>query len=568
MLMTKRIHRALWTATSRKAVGEQMPAHSFHRRWSYQSVGGEGHRLAHIACVLGVAYAFGGGIAAAQDTGTIILPINGTVTFGDQCTQAMRDKVRATMDYLVGRLYGGSNFLTCAKDGILSETRGATPEQISIRLKDPLPTHIECKDQVCGNSGAAGCAFVGISTEELALKKDYILSASVPSLAGTIVHEVAHNKGWNHPPSGEWKDFNYRVPQQVQRCVASNSMYGLKRGQAPGETELAPSGGEGGQPFELACGPNQHVIGARVESSDRVNKLQLRCETGLGSATGSTKDSTRTIDGRCATNEIAVGIWGSHTDMLHQLGLFCAKKTDVAAAATTPTINNVWLGGSTNGVQFSRRCPRGMALTRVYGQSGARIDQVRAVCQRLDAANRGPNLRLALLGTKTGQSRGGHCLGNGVLIGLFGNAGAEVDKLGGICRPTRAQGIFGVPTPGASSEEHIIDALGGEGGNRFGDNCPNGQVLVGLAARSGARLDQIAGMCAEPARWGSTQATVPTTLTAARGGNTGFARTRQCARGSYLVGFEVWAKRTVHQTSTVQGLVPICRRLGVPQVFN
>lgn len=498
-----------------------------------------------------------------QDVGKLTLPISGELTFGDECTSAMQDKLRESMDHLIGQLFAEGVFSSCVADAVLSQTHGATAEQIVSRLQEPIPTHIECKDKVCGRPEASGCASVGIEDEVISLQKANITNATIESVAGTILHEVAHNKGWNHPPSGEWADFLFRVPQQAQRCIEVGTTRGLKRSHAPGKTELAHSGGEGGQPFELSCAPGQHIVGARVESSNRVNRLQLHCEAADTKFVGETKDSTRTLDKRCAEGDVVVGLWGSHTNTLHQLGIFCTSRAEVATGATEPDTDSIWLGGSTDGVQFARRCPFRMAATALYGQSGARIDQIRLVCETVDGRPRGALRRLTLLGTRTGGSQGGYCLGNGVLIGLFGNSGAEVDKLGGICRPTRAAALSGLPLVGSVEERHIIDAIGGEGGNRFSDQCPEGTVLVGLRARSGARLDQVAGICANPSQWESTSA-VPLTITPVRGGNTGIPQNRQCQRGEYLVGLEVWAESNAHPTPTVQGVIPVCRRLRPP----
>ena len=143
-----------------------------------------------------------------------------------------------------------------------------------------------------------------------------------------------------------------------------------------------------------------------------------------------------------------------------------------------------------------------------------------------------------------------------------------MDKLGGVCR-TSTSGPFGVPKIGPDDSVHIVDGVGGDGGTRFGDNCPAGSALVGVRIRSAERLNQIAGICAVPSEWSSPASTPTRNMTPTRGASTtGTLRTLECPRKSYLVGLEVWAKRTVHATPTVQGMAPICRNLTLEQVAH
>lgn len=500
-----------------------------------------------------------GSIHAQPELGVRTLALTGEINFSG-CTSEEEDKVRLAMEHVVSNLFVDSAFPRCLRNTILSQTNGDSPEAMLERLREPMPTRIECKDVVCGNPEASGCAPVEISTESISLQKANVMNATVESIAGTIIHELAHNKGWNHPPSGAFADFNFRVPNQMGRCMSSGFSRNLQRNLASGETTLAGAGGGGGEPFERTCPGAGFAVGGVTQVSGSLTQFALLCQIGMSGAIGSTDDSSVRTSKSCRPEELVVGAWGTADRLVNQLGLLCAPR-DQIEAKNIAWIRSIGLGGAPEGLPFERLCPAGMAVKAIQGQAGQRIDQLQLVCESLDSRRRETRQQLAFSGTRTGNAGGGTCLGNGLLIGLFGGAGGEVDKLGGVCRTTTS-GPFGVPTIGPDDSAHIVDGVGGDGGTRFGDNCPAGHALVGVQIRSAERVNQIAGICAEPSEWSSLTPTPSRNMTPTRGASTsGTSRTLECERGSYMVGFEVWSRQTVHATPTVQGMAPICRDL-------
>ncbi|MBL4683596.1 MAG: hypothetical protein JKY37_03315 [Nannocystaceae bacterium] len=419
--------------------------------------------------------------------------INGETSISG-CSAYEASKINDAVDYLVSTL-DSEEYSECLADAIPSGDKGDTVEDIIALLQENKPTAIRCRDAVCGSSSATGCAPVGINTESLDLQHDHVQSASVAQLAGTIVHEVMHNKGYQHfLPADGWfePDDRFRVVRQAQQCVSSGVPWGLPRSEAPGDTELARVGGNGGAPFELTCPGDGVVRGMQVDSSSRfVNRIRLTCDGGTSGSAGEWKDSRWAYNGRCLANQVVIGIYGSADSMFGQLGMLCASEDDVIEGVADIGTRR-WLGGLSNvGHEFERTCPAGMAVKRLYGRSGARIDQLSVVCEEYPVSPRGPNNPLAIMGTAVGDRRVDRCIGFGAMTGLWGSAGGEVDRIGARCSPTNSSWLNGAVYLDESAGYQSIEAFGGQGGVRFGlgdggsDQCPAGAALI-AARRSGS----------------------------------------------------------------------------------
>ena len=163
-------------------------------------------------------------------------------------------------------------------------------------------------------------------------------------------------------------------------------------------------------------------------------------------------------------------------------------------------------------------------------------------------------------GAKNGNGKLEQCSGNGIVRGLYGHAGAEVDQLGAECYATRM--VNGSPALiETNASRHGLDYNGGTGGPVFEKPCPTGTALVGLRFRSGGRIDAIGGVCANPASWAAGGTTV--TNTPLSGGSTGTYSVLTCPARSFVTGLRTWAAFTPeHQTVTVHGVEPFCRRLN------
>ncbi|MGH1344173.1 MAG: hypothetical protein ACRBN8_21620 [Nannocystales bacterium] len=494
------------------------------------------------------------------DTDGESLRINGEIEF-DGCSAPEQSRIEDAMSIIMGKLHSDA-YLECVGDAFMTEDRGHLPEEVLARLRQDMPTLIECKDQVCGTDSAVGCAGVGISDERISVKRSYVMEAEVESVAGVILHEVAHNKNYNHPGSWFEPDSRFRAIRQVQECMRSGEPDGLLRSQAPGETELARIGGHGGSPFDLSCPPGRVSTGFRVDSSaDHVNRIRMHCEGTDTGSVGAYYDSTSTRDRSCPAGQVVVGVRGATDNHIGNLTMLCASETAVENMETGYDSAR-WLGGGDfSGHAVERVCPAGMAVSAIHGRSGARIDQLRVVCQDHPTNPRGPNRYLTAAGSTAGSSERQFCSGYGAMVGLWGRAGGEVDRLGGRCRPTGST-FLGVPFIDGS-EYQTLEARGGLGGEvNFDDQCPDGQLMVGLQVR-GDRVGRVRATCADPGAWVGGSSFPALSYTPYRGANTnGTLRTRTCERGEFVVGLETWAGQTVHATPTAQGTRPICRRLG------
>lgn len=70
-------------------------------------------------------------------------------------------------------------------------------------------------------------------------------------------------------------------------------------------------------------------------------------------------------------------------------------------------------------------------------------------------------------------------------VGYYGRAGARLDNFGLICANLRNL-----------NQTWAMPAFGGSGGSAFSDRCDFSGLLVGLTGRAGANIDQLTGICA------------------------------------------------------------------------
>jgi hypothetical protein len=506
------------------------------------------------------------GSVEQEDVGTIARGLNGSWTTAN-CTSQEEDLIAQAFGIINSRI-GTSEYRQCLRSAFMIERHGVFVEDM-IALMRVMPTKVRCvAPGTCGPKADA-CAPVppfGTSIpEEMKIHKDYLGAVSASQLADTIVHEAAHTKGWTHFPffSSEY-GYPWSVTVQMGSCMAHLDTEGWSRLQPHGDTELSPVGGDGGQPFLLRCPSGARVTGATVDASTYVNRLRLRCSDGSYTArVGEFKDSTTTYTHNCSAGWSMVGFSGHADSILRNLRSWCVRDIDLESDYPSPQKATQWLGGSVAGTYAARLCPVGMAVVGAVGRSGARIDQVRWLCQDIDGAILPNPHAYGYRGTRTGNAKIGICSGNGVIHALFGYAGAELDKLGGECFPT-TRDVWGAPVLMAQYQtRHAFDVNGGPGGEVFDKPCPWGEVLVGLRVRSGARIDAVGGVCAKPADWSAGKNVV--SYTPLSGGSTGSYSTLLCPAREFVVGLKTWAKHTPeHDTTTIHGVAPYCRNLGQP----
>jgi len=85
----------------------------------------------------------------------------------------------------------------CLTQSLQSYTE-SFPEVIldQMKLDTPLGTWVSCRD--LGGANAEAPVY-GIIDERLYLDPDYLAGATAKDLAAVITHEVAHNRGYQHP---------------------------------------------------------------------------------------------------------------------------------------------------------------------------------------------------------------------------------------------------------------------------------------------------------------------------------------------------------------------------------
>jgi hypothetical protein len=431
-----------------------------------------------------------------------------------------------------------------------------------------LPTTVYCVNPGYCGSGAAACAYVGDGDdpEVMFIETDYLASRTAEEVAGTMVHESGHTKGWRHFGSLTDIGYRYSVNATGHECMEDLAQPGGSRHSPWGEAEQSPVGGTGGEPFHLRCPAGTRATGITVDASTIINRLQLRCSDGSVTArTGEYKDSTTTITHVCPAGSSLVMMRSRSDSMLRSLRSYCAPDAELEADDPTPTmISNLNLGGAATGTLAWRTCPTGMAVIGAVGRSGARIDQVRWICGDIDGdvmPNPHPH---GYRGTKNGSSKLDVCAGRGALRALYGRAGGQVNQVAGECDRTVPDDATGVPRPSGFLEtRHGLDLHGGGGGTTFNQPCVNDSLVVGLQVRSGARIDAIAPVCADVDTW--TAGTTWVQNVPLAGGTSGTLSTLLCPSREFVVGLQTWAAHTSQwNTTTVHGVQPICRRLDVP----
>jgi hypothetical protein len=140
-----------------------------------------------------------------------------------------------------------------------------------------------------------------------------------------------------------------------------------------------------------------------------------------------------------------------------------------------------------------------------------------------------PSGTLASHGSTGGGSNSLDCGSGNVAVGVYGRSGSYVDQIGLICAPLN--------NLGASFK--TSNSYGGSGGGPFTQQCPPGEVLVGIFGRSGSVIDQIGIQCQYPLDWIASGAVDYGAY--AGGGTGGGAFTDTCPQGSVINRLQVWS---------------------------
>lgn len=509
-----------------------------------------------------------GGWEGPDPTGQSTQSISGSVTF-TACTNARQQKLQRAMGVLFADLFiNGDATLECLKDANTVMDNDRSPESILWRLQLSNITQITCSPTVCSSATANACASVGLASniERLSMRSSFIDANTPRRIASIIAHEVAHNRGFSHPSVSD-AEYNFTILEQVEACVRWGSPNGeTRKSSEPLRSTLAHVGGPGGSYQSVHCDHNAFARGLRFAQGDYIQGIEMRCDpvagnyVGTPSSTrprfGSFSGATATRTQLCQADELVVGIRGNAGDRLDRVGTICAPIARIRNRqdfdADSAGLRRFARFGEAGGSSFNRLCPVGTALNQLDGNAGSTISKVHLVCQNIDTLLFWPT-NLAKIGNYSGATERIRCNGNSALTSLYGRRGATIDAIGGVCRQ--------IYDGTMSLMSHASERVGGSGGTTFTDNCPVGQVLVGVRARYDNNVVRgIQGICASRRQWLQSNVPAPTVYTPWRGGGSGGAlTTRSCARQNLLVGFDAWKGSDGSGHTVVKGLRPICQ---------
>jgi hypothetical protein len=513
--------------------------------------------------------------AGPAETETTTSALNGSASFPGNTCGSNTSKVQGAVTVAFNNL-NSPLMDDCLREAMMSYNTDIWAEQALAGLRQNFTTAVTCVSTL--PPGAAGEADIGINGESIRLLTSFVSNPSVTQaqIAAVILHEVMHNRGGIHPNAGGGTDGNdvpgwsnvaatssndyfTSINNQVQACSFSISN-GFnpaqpnfrRRSSLQGESTLGPAGGAGGGPVDIACGAGLLAKGLRHRTGVEVDAMGLWCgapgfdPTQLSGMVGGTGGTQR--DQFCFGNEVLVGIRGRAGTVHTQIGPICESESDVRAGNTTnvffdDTAGNTTFGG-TGGFAYQRQCPAFMYLRAVKARGGNRVDRTELVCQRIDRVEPVSETFLPRRGGAPGNSYQARerCPGRAVMTGLnyLGFTGGIIQRLGGTCFDISTSCSVDAGCADAlGSGPHIMQSQGVPSGGVAQENCPSGQALVGLKVRTGTLVDNVQGVCASVGAWSVPSGSAPTTDLAARGGSGGGPSTLLCARGEFLIGWDI-----------------------------
>ncbi len=531
---------------------------------------------------LGLLGALGACYGAPDSIGESAQSLNGQPLFpsDSQCSPTQMVRITSALSALRASVVTDTAALrACVADASLSPDQGDFSEAIVQRLAAVTPTTVRCRYV---RTGADFSTQTGASNEEITLDHG-LISQSDAHLAARLIHAIAINRGY---AEGVGTELAYAVGTQLEQCVertlsGAPTTWRRPRSRMRGEIELQRVGGTGGEPFESSCAGTTFITKHRTHTNDggNIDGYGFTCQS-----QGSTFVSTRIVSGApdvedgCADGEVAVGVFGSagsRSGYVDQLGLVCRRWSDVL---TGGPLRYRAEHGEMHGTRFERICPAGTALRGLLGRqqqtSWSALNELRPVCLALSGVSISSPTNLTRLGSSivgatARRTVRQHCTDTGALVGLYGQASADLTRLGGICAGMRvsARGIFGPDdggNPANRAWEHVLPAAGGTAGASFTGTCASGQVLVGLRAGAGVEgtgVSHVAGICVAAHTWARTNNTPTTSTLGAFGVDRNNGTTLLCARGELLSGLELVEVTRVDGARVIESVRPICRRI-------
>jgi len=491
------------------------------------------------------------------------------------CSAEERDKIRAAADVALANL-NDPDMLTCLVNHGLSAARGRSAEFILAQMKQDVPTRIKCRDNLDANAGAPR----GINDEMVLFKTSYLATATIEEMAGVFLHELAHNKGYTHLGLDELNgtgdlEYQFCVNEQLESCSVAISAgdyhpdYGLgdvpdARGTHVGghkrASQLGPVGGIKGKPHDDLCETGKFASGYRGYYDDvGINSLAFTCREPDGTNSHTTtyrgdEEGSGSFVDECPSGYLLVGFMGSDDGTMRRLRGLCRDIDHIASS--TDALYYMGYRGVDDGHTFKRLCPNGQAVKgiKTYSDSNA-VYGLTLSCEDIDKRSAQNTYSAGMAGRAVGQEYRERCARSAVMTGIFGRAGNEVDRLGGVCDQVSDKGDYveldgsAMPLSGRGSDE---------GGSAWApDECPANQALVGLEIRSGERVNNIRGVCANVQQWSNDDPTPAQSFLVGHGGDDGTRDTYMCARNYFLHGWQLWIEEH-NGTERVFGLKPHC----------
>jgi hypothetical protein len=593
-----------------------------------------GHRTARARAIpaffAGLALVFGCGAGpegggfeeGVENTASVDEAMNGTATFpnatcnrvgGDGTINAAggvdyRPLIRRAVTRATNQL-GSSGMLPCMNQHFVAANNGTSPETILQNMREAMSTAFTCEQfPLDSENGANAPILAPGQPEQVNINSRTLPRHTEQTLASTILHEVAHNKGYNHAPDHEGSEYPFTVTEQLAACSLRMSGQvsagpfppptpypnGPRVDEITRATFLAQIGGPGTGSARAGktCFSGGFARGLVGRHGARIDAVGLSCTDKAGhgtetvAASGGTGGTAFTSD--CGRGKVMIGLIGHADHLVNRLVPICGDAA-LVRAGTPSSLQGGIVAGTAVGNPFVRVCPWGKAVKSMQVRAGSVVDQIRLECETMAEGFIQTQSALTAIGTATrGVLYRERCPTGSVMTAINGQAdGSFIMRLGGMCQQVRDDGES--VSPITLNLPPICDSFGcrGRGDGRiplqsqgafFGaewptseEGCSPGSALVGMILQSGvdgnfvAPLRRVRGICARITDWSTPDRVITFQHLPDHGGGgvRPAAQTLTCPRRQFLTGWEIRADGNgVHQ---LQGVCTLSHHSGSGQ---
>jgi hypothetical protein len=543
-------------------------------------------------------------VAATEET------MNGTTTFPNSSCNSVaadgtigaaggtdyRPLIRRAVTRATNQL-GSSGMLPCLTQHFVAAHNGDSPETILKNMREGMSTAVTCARFAADSENGADAPVLSPGQpEQVRINSRTLAGHTEATLAQTMLHEVAHNKGYSHAPDHEGSEYPFTVTEQLSNCSRAMSgqvstgpfpppipyPYGPRVDELTRATFLAHVGGHGTSGRAgRTCFSGGFARGLIGRAGSRIDAISLTCTDRQGHGaeslplSGGTGGSAFTSD--CGRGKVLVGIIGHADHLVNRLVPICGDAALVRAGTFSSSQGNV-VAGTAIGSPFIRVCPTGKAVKSMQVRAGSLVDQIKLECEKMTDGFLQTQTALTAIGDPNrGIVYRERCPVGSIMTGINGQADASfVYRLGGMCQQVRDDGES--VSPINLTLPPICDSLGCRGrgtgiplqsqGSFAGfewptseESCSPGSGLVGMILQSGvdgsfrAPLRRARGICARITDWSTPDRVITFQHLPDHGGATlrPPAQTLTCPRRQFITGWEIRADGSgVHQ------LQPVC----------